>query len=57
LVDGFIFDTNSKYPLFLTKDSLDWCCNCEGGFDRVYFAYRFILKERIAKNLAEGTTY
>jgi hypothetical protein len=57
LVDGFIFDTNSKYPLVLCKESLDWCCNCEGGLDHVYFAYRFILKERVAKNLEEGTTY
>jgi hypothetical protein len=33
VVGRTIFDSNLKKGLTLSKESLDWCCNCIGGLD------------------------
>jgi hypothetical protein len=45
MVDHLIFDSNCKFPLKLEKASLDWCCNCNLGFNYVFFAYEFKFKK------------
>jgi hypothetical protein len=36
-----IFDSNLGQCLTLSKASLDWCCNCNGGFSKVYKVVQF----------------
>ena len=36
-----VFDSNVPYSMKLTKETLDWCCNCEGGFNRIHTFVRF----------------
>jgi hypothetical protein len=57
IMDGLIFDSNSRYPLLLGKESLDWCCNCEGGFDLVHHAFRFWFKDKVMVELEHGVGF
>ncbi len=41
VVGRTIFDSNLKKGLTLSKESLDWCCNCSGGLDRVETVIQF----------------
>jgi hypothetical protein len=41
VVGNVIFDSNRKEGLVLSKESLDWCCNCNGGFSRVHALVQF----------------
>jgi hypothetical protein len=41
LVNDLVFDSNCNNALRLNKQTLDWCCNCEGGFVRAVYALRF----------------
>jgi hypothetical protein len=41
VVGSTIFDSNLKRGLPLSKESLDWCCNCNGGFSRVQSVVQF----------------
>jgi hypothetical protein len=41
VVGTVIFDSNRKNGMRLCKETLDWCCNCFGGFDRVQTAIQF----------------
>ena len=41
IVQDLIFDSNLKRALKLTKESLDWCCNCEGGYVMLKSAVKF----------------
>jgi hypothetical protein len=43
-IDRIIFDSTYGHPMILSKNALDWSCNCEGGFHRVYYALRWRLK-------------
>jgi hypothetical protein len=36
VVDSIIFDSNLGQGLTLSKASLDWCCNCHGGFSKLH---------------------
>jgi hypothetical protein len=38
---GIIFDSNLGQCLTLSKASLDWCCNCNGGFSTVHKVVQF----------------
>jgi hypothetical protein len=41
VVGSIIFDSNLGQCLTLFKASLDWCCNCNGGFSKVYKVVQF----------------
>jgi hypothetical protein len=41
LIGTTIFDSNREWGLTLSKESLDWCCNCNGGFSRVQTVVQF----------------
>jgi hypothetical protein len=41
VVGTTIFDSNREKGLTLSKESLDWCCNCNGGFSRVQTVVQF----------------
>jgi len=41
VVGKIVFDSNRKKGMRLCKETFDWCCNCEGGFDRVQSAIQF----------------
>ena len=41
VVGNVIFDSNRKEGLVLSNESLDWCCNCNGGFSRVHALVQF----------------
>jgi hypothetical protein len=43
MIDHMIFDSNIGHPLKFTKESLDWCCNCDNGFYKVYYALSWTL--------------
>jgi hypothetical protein len=36
-----IFDSNLGQGPTLSKASLDWCCNCNGGFSKVHKVVQF----------------
>jgi hypothetical protein len=38
---SIIFDSNLGQCLTLSKASLDWCCNCHGGFSKVHKVVQF----------------
>jgi hypothetical protein len=40
-VGNIIFDSNQQKGLVLSKQSLDWCCNCKGGFSRIHALVQF----------------
>ena len=42
IVQDLIFDSNLKRALKLTKELLDWCCNCEGGYIMLKSAVQFM---------------
>ena len=46
LVDDLIFDSNLLEALTFNKESIDWCCNCKGGFANSYHAICVILKKK-----------
>ena len=46
IVDGKVFDSTAPYAMKLCSQVLDWCCNCEGGFERVRYAIRFHVTRR-----------
>lgn len=50
LVDNLIFDSSLNHPMKLAKESLDWCCNCEGGMSSVNYAVRF----KVLSTVLEG---
>ena len=41
IVNNLVFNSNCSYAMDLSKKTLDWCCNCNGGFERATFAVRF----------------
>ena len=41
VVGRTIFDSNLRKGLTLSKESLYWCCNCNGGFQGVYTISQF----------------
>ena len=41
LVNDLVFDSNCYYAMRLNKETLDWCCNCKGGFKRAVYGVRF----------------
>jgi hypothetical protein len=41
VVGTTIFDSNREKGLTLSRESLDWCCNCNGGFSRVQTFVQF----------------
>ncbi len=41
VVGQFIFDSNLRQCLTLSKASLDWCCNCDGGFSKLHTVIQF----------------
>ena len=41
VVGSTIFDSNQTMGLSLCKESLDWCCSCPGGFDRMHTVVQF----------------
>jgi hypothetical protein len=38
IIDHMVFDSTAKHPLTFSEESLNWCCNCEKGFYKVYYA-------------------
>jgi hypothetical protein len=41
IVNGLVFDSNCSNAMNLSKATLDWCCNCKGGYLCATFAVRF----------------
>jgi hypothetical protein len=41
IVNGLVFDSNCSNAMSLSKATLDWCCNCVGGFQCATYAVRF----------------
>jgi hypothetical protein len=41
LVNDLVFDSNCYHAMRLSEETLDWCCNCKGGFERAVLAVRF----------------
>jgi hypothetical protein len=41
VVGRIIFDSNLLNAMPLCKESLDWCCNCDGGFSQVQAVLQF----------------
>ena len=41
VVGNIIFDSNKQKGLVLSKQSLDRCCNCNGGFSRIHALVQF----------------
>jgi hypothetical protein len=41
LVNDLVFDSNCTHAMRLSKHTLDWCCNCPGGFVRAVYVLRF----------------
>jgi hypothetical protein len=41
VVGSIIFNSNLGQCLTLSKASLDWCCNCNGGFSKVHKVVQF----------------
>jgi hypothetical protein len=41
VVGSIIFDSSLGQCLTLSKVSLDWCCNCNGGFSKVHKVVQF----------------
>ncbi len=41
VVGNIIFDSNKQKGLVISKQSLDWCCNCNGGFSRIHALVQF----------------
>ena len=46
VVDDLIFDSTQTNALKLTKESFDWICAKNGGFQKISGAYRFNSQER-----------
>ena len=40
VVNEFIFESNQKNVMKLSKASLDWCCGENDSFDGIYKAFR-----------------
>ena len=36
-----VFDSNVKKAMRLSKETLDWCCNCKEGFTRIHMFILF----------------
>jgi hypothetical protein len=41
VVNDLVFDSNCTHAMRLSKETLDWCCNCQAGFVRAAYALRF----------------
>ena len=41
LVNDLVFDFNCTHAMRLSKETLDWCCNCPDGFLRAVYLLRF----------------
>jgi hypothetical protein len=41
IVGSLIFDSTQSHPLMLGKNSLDWCCANNPGFESIYMAIKF----------------
>jgi hypothetical protein len=44
VVGRIIFDSNLGQCLTLSKASFDWCCGCDGGFNKVHKVLQFRIK-------------
>ena len=40
VVDGMVFDSSASHAMRLTRDALDWCCDCSGGYKSTGCALR-----------------
>ena len=47
IIDGLVFDSVLPHPLILSKESLDWCCNCEGGMKGIKYAVKITLSKQV----------
>jgi hypothetical protein len=45
IVGDLIFDSTQSHALKLGKNSLDWCCANDRGFESIYMAIKFALKK------------
>ena len=34
VVDGMVFNSSATHAMRLTREALNWCCNCEGGYKK-----------------------
>ena len=41
IVNNLVFDSNVEVAMHLCKETLDWCTNTPGGYQKVYYAMRF----------------
>ena len=51
IVGDLIFDSTQSHALKLGKDSFDWCCANDNGFERIYMAVRFAWKKHRTFNI------
>ena len=47
IIDRLVFDSVLPHPLILSKESLDWCCNCEGGMKGIKHAVKITLSKQV----------
>ena len=47
IIDGLVFDSVLPYPVILSKEALDWCCNCEGGMKGIKHAVKITLSKQV----------
>jgi hypothetical protein len=38
IVNDLLFDSNCSCAMRLSKETLDWCCNCKDGYKRATYA-------------------
>jgi hypothetical protein len=51
IVGDLIFDSTQSHALKLGKNSLDWCCANDRGFESIYMAIKFAWKKHQAFNI------
>ncbi len=51
IVGDLIFDSTQTHALKLGKDSLDWCCANDRGFESIYMAVKFAWKKHHTFNI------
>jgi hypothetical protein len=50
-VGDHIFDSTQRHALKLGKNSLDWCCANDRGFESIYMTIKFAWKKHQTFNL------
>jgi hypothetical protein len=51
IVGDLIFDSTQSHALKLRKNSLDWCCANNRGFESIYMAIKFAWKKHQTFNI------